>query len=167
MMAGMEDDMSARGKGEQDYLEAEAKALGEHLEKLVAAIKGAAQDKVEQAGDVGEKIGEGVDDGADDGADRARDAIARIGAAAQDLAERAAGLADEVLGKVRRVRDSAADSRHQLEDAVRERPLMSLALAALAGFVLASMLPSRGRAARHDHDGDDHNRSDHNARGRI
>ncbi len=138
--------MSARGKGKQDYLEAEAKALGEHLEKLVAAIKDAAQDKVDKAGDVGEKIGQG----AEESVDRARDAIARIGAAAQDLAERAAGLADEVMGKVRKVRDSAADSRHQLEDAVRERPLMSLALAALAGFVLANLLPARGRAPDRD-----------------
>lgn len=142
--------MSARGKGNQDYLEAEAKALGDHLEKLVAAIRDATADKVEKAEQAGEKIGES----AEDGVDRARDAISRIGQAAQDLAERAAGLADEVLGKVRRVRDSAADSRDQLEDAVRERPLMSLALAALAGFVLANMLPGRARAARPDDDED-------------
>lgn len=139
--------MSARGKGKQDYLEAEAKALTEHLEKLLAAIKDAAQDKMSKAGDVGETIGEG--------ADQAANLIARVGEAAQDLAERAAGLADEVMGKVRRVRDSAADTRHQLEDAVRERPLMSLALAAVAGFVLANMLPGRGHARpRRDEDAD-------------
>jgi hypothetical protein len=56
-----------------------------------------------------------------------------------EAVEQARADARIVLAEVQPLIDKAADSPDRLREAVRQRPLLALGLAGLAGFVLASL----------------------------
>ena len=90
-------------------------ALREQIERLTAAIERAA--KAEGA-----------------------EAVKAAGQAAREIAARAAMLMDELAGKAEAAQTAAGEGRKQLEDTIREKPLIAVALAAVAGFLIASLL---------------------------
>lgn len=94
---------------------AETAALREQIEQLTAAIEKMA--KAEGA-----------------------EAVKAAGDAARDIANRAARLIDDLTGNAEAAGAALDEGRRQLEQAVRDKPLAALSVAALAGFVLAALL---------------------------
>jgi ElaB/YqjD/DUF883 family membrane-anchored ribosome-binding protein len=90
-------------------------ALREQIERLTAAIERAA--KAEGA-----------------------EAVKAAGQAAREIAARAAMLMDELASKAEAAQTAAGEGRKQLEDTIREKPPIAVALAAVAGFLIASLL---------------------------
>ncbi|MFO1159133.1 MAG: hypothetical protein U1E60_09875 [Reyranellaceae bacterium] len=97
------------------YLGTEPMALREALEQLAAALQ-----------DLAKAEGAEAIKAASDGARR--------------IAERADAITEEIAGKADTVATTAARSRSHIEHAVREQPLISLALAAAAGFLLGMLV---------------------------
>ncbi len=106
---------TSRTKDTYGYLGTESVALREQIERLTAAIEKAA--KAEGA-----------------------DALSAAGEAAREIAARAATLVDELAGKAEAAKAAVGDGRKQLEGSIREQPLMAVAIAALAGFLLATLV---------------------------
>ena len=105
-------------KGMKDtfgYLGTEPMALREQLDQLSTALQELA--KAEGA-----------------------EAIKAASDAARRVADRAGEIADELAGKANAVSATAAKRRVQVEDAIREQPLMAVSLAAAAGFLLALLV---------------------------
>ncbi len=95
------------------YLGAEA-ALKEQLQQLATALEQAATTEgAEAAKAVGEK--------------------------ARDILARASVLVDEMTKSADKAKAAAAEGRQHLEDTIRHQPLMAVAIAAAAGFLLASL----------------------------
>jgi hypothetical protein len=97
------------------YLGTEAQSLREQLDRLTAAIEQAA--KIEGA-----------------------DAVKVAGEAAREIVARALAMADEVSGKAKAAAAAAGEGRQQLEGAIRDKPLVAVSLAVLAGFLLAKLV---------------------------
>jgi ElaB/YqjD/DUF883 family membrane-anchored ribosome-binding protein len=68
------------------------------------------------------------------------EAITAASDAARRIAERASAIADELADKADAVAAATAKGRGQLEQAIRDQPLMAVSLAAAAGFVLALLV---------------------------
>jgi ElaB/YqjD/DUF883 family membrane-anchored ribosome-binding protein len=105
-------------KGVKDtfgYLGTESMALREQLDQLSTALQELA--KAEGA-----------------------EAIKAASDAARRVADRAGEIADELAGKADAVTAAAAKGRAQVEDAIREQPLMAVSLAAAAGFLLVLLV---------------------------
>ena len=98
----------------QDDPAVESPGLKEQLEKLNIAIENAA--KLEGG-----------------------EAVKAIGEAARDILARASGLVDELTKNVGEMKSATADGRVYLEDAIRKQPLVFIAIAAAAGFLVASL----------------------------
>jgi ElaB/YqjD/DUF883 family membrane-anchored ribosome-binding protein len=92
----------------------ESAALREELEQLAAAIERAAKS-------------EGAE------------AMKAAGEAAREILARATTMIDGLTGKADMAK-AMADGRAQLESAIRDKPLAAIAIAALAGFVLAALV---------------------------
>ena len=92
----------------------ESAALREELEQLAAAIERAAKS-------------EGAE------------AMKAAGEAAREILARATTIVDGLTGKADMAK-AMADGRAQLESAIRDKPLAAVAIAALAGFVLAALV---------------------------
>jgi ElaB/YqjD/DUF883 family membrane-anchored ribosome-binding protein len=58
---------------------------------------------------------------------------------ARDILSRASGLVDDLAKDAGMAKDAAIEGRHQLEESIRKQPLMAVGIAALAGFLLASL----------------------------
>jgi ElaB/YqjD/DUF883 family membrane-anchored ribosome-binding protein len=101
---------TAKPKDSDGHPDTEPTALREQIEQLTAAIERAA--KAEGA-----------------------DAVKAASEAARDIAARVTALVDEFAAKA-----GAGERRKQLEASIREQPLIAVALAAAAGFILASLL---------------------------
>ncbi len=97
------------------YLGTDSSALREHIERLTAAIDQAA--KAEGA-----------------------EAVKAAGEAAREIVARAATLVDELAGKAQAAGSAVGEGRKQLEGTIREKPLTAVSLAAVAGFLLATLL---------------------------
>ena len=104
-----------KAKDTYGYLGTEPMALREQIQQLTAAIEQAAK-------------AEGTE------------AVKADGEAAREIAARAASLLDELAGKAEIAKSAAGEGRKQLEGTIREQPLVAVSLAALAGFLLASLL---------------------------
>ncbi len=102
-------------KTTKGHLDVETAALREQVEQLTAAIEKMA--KAEGA-----------------------DAVKAAGDAARQVAARAASIMDELTGNAQAASALMDEGRKQLEEAIRERPLTAISVAALAGFVLAALL---------------------------
>lgn len=107
--------MAAKTKGIYGDLGAEAAALREELDRLTAAIDQAA--KAEGA-----------------------EAMKAVSDAARDIFSRASGLMDSLPDKAADAQAAVNEHRAELESAIREKPLLAIGLAALAGFVLAALV---------------------------
>jgi len=105
----------AKAKTTNGHVGAETAALREQVEQLTAAIEKMA--KAEGA-----------------------EAVKAARDAARDVAARAASIMDELTGDAQAARAVMDEGRKQLEEAIREKPLMAISIAALAGFVLAALL---------------------------
>ncbi len=92
----------------------ESAALREELEQLAAAIERAA--KTEGA-----------------------EAMKAAGATAREILARATTMVDALAGKTDAAK-AMAEGRVQLEAAIRDKPLAAVAIAAVAGFVLAALV---------------------------
>ena len=92
----------------------ESAALREELEQLAAAIERAAKS-------------EGAE------------AMKAAGEAAREILARATAMVDGLTGKADMAK-AMAEGRVQLEAAIRDKPLAAVAIAALAGFVLAALV---------------------------
>lgn len=68
------------------------------------------------------------------------EAITAASDAARRIAERASAIAEELADKADAVNAAAAKGRGQLEQAIRNQPLMAVSLAAAAGFLLALLV---------------------------
>ena len=97
------------------YLGTESTALRDQVEKLTVAIEQAA--KAEGA-----------------------EAMKVAGDAARDVAARAATVVDELSTKAKAAETAMGEGRKQLEGTIREKPLTAVSLAAVAGFLLATLL---------------------------
>ncbi len=95
-------------------LGAESAALREELERLAATIERAVKS-------------EGAE------------AMKAAGEAAHEILARATTMVDGLTGKADMAK-AMADGRAQLERAIRDKPLAAIAIAALAGFVLAALV---------------------------
>ena len=95
-------------------LGAESAALREELERLAATIERAAKS-------------EGAE------------AMKAAGEAAREILARATTMVDTLAGKTDAAK-AMAEGRVQLEAAIRDKPLPAVAIAALAGFVLAALV---------------------------
>jgi ElaB/YqjD/DUF883 family membrane-anchored ribosome-binding protein len=105
-------------KGVKDtfgYLGTEPMALREQLDQLSTALQELA--KAEGA-----------------------EAIKAASDGARRVADRAGEIADELAGRADAVTAAAAKGRAQVEDAIREQPLMAVSLAVAAGFLLALLV---------------------------
>lgn len=107
--------MAAKAKGAYGDLGAEAVALREELDRLTAAIDEAA--KAEGA-----------------------DAMKAVSQAAREIFDRASTLMERLPDKAADARAAMSEHRAELEDVIREKPLLAVGLAALAGFVLAALV---------------------------
>ena|SRR2546430_542101 len=107
--------MAAKAKGTYGDLGAEAAALREELDRLTKAIDQAA--KAEGA-----------------------DAMKAVSEAAHGIFSRASALMDSLPDKAADARAAMSEHRAELESAIREKPLLAVGLAALAGFVLAALV---------------------------
>jgi len=106
---------TCKAKDTYGYLGTESMALREQVERLTAAIEQAA--KAEGA-----------------------EAMKVAGDAARDIADRAATLMDELGAKAKAAETAMGEGRKQLEGTIREKPLTAVSLAAVAGFLLATLL---------------------------
>jgi len=107
--------MAARKTKDPDgSLGTESAALREELERLAAAIEQAAKS-------------EGAE------------ALKEAGETAREILARATTMVDEFAGKTDAAK-AMAEGRLQLEAAIRDKPLAAVAIAALAGFVLAALV---------------------------
>jgi ElaB/YqjD/DUF883 family membrane-anchored ribosome-binding protein len=106
----MEACMASRTKDSHDSLGTESAALREELERLAAAIERAAKS-------------EGAE------------AMKAAGEAAREILARATAMVDGIAGKV-----VAGEGREKLEAAIRDKPLVAVSVAALAGFLLAALV---------------------------
>jgi ElaB/YqjD/DUF883 family membrane-anchored ribosome-binding protein len=107
----MEACMSAsKTKDTNGHLGTESVALREELERLAAAIERAAKS-------------EGAE------------AMKAAGEAAREILARATTMVDGIAGKA-----VAGEGRAQLESAIRDKPLVAVSVAALAGFLLAALV---------------------------
>ena len=97
------------------YLGTEPMALREQLDQLAAALQDLAKA---------------------DGAE----AIKAASEAARRIAKEANAVAEEIAGKASAVGAAAAKRRGRAEEAIRRQPLQAVALAAVAGFLLASLV---------------------------
>jgi ElaB/YqjD/DUF883 family membrane-anchored ribosome-binding protein len=101
---------ASRTKDTHGDLGTESAALREELERLAAAIERAAKS-------------EGAE------------AMKAAGKAAREILARATTMVDEIAGKV-----EAGEGREKLEAAIRDKPLVAVSVAALAGFLLAALV---------------------------
>jgi ElaB/YqjD/DUF883 family membrane-anchored ribosome-binding protein len=106
---------NCKAKDTYGYLGTESMALRDQVERLTAALEQAA------------KAGGG-------------EAIKAAGDAARDIAARAAALVDEFAAKAKTAETAVGEGRRQIEGTIRERPLAAVTLAAVAGFLLATLL---------------------------
>jgi ElaB/YqjD/DUF883 family membrane-anchored ribosome-binding protein len=106
---------TAKTKDTNGSLGSESAALREELERLAAAIERAAKS-------------EGAE------------AMKAAGEAAREILARATTMVDELAGKADAAKAMAGEGRAQLEAAIRDKPLAAVAIAALAGFVLAVLV---------------------------
>jgi len=97
------------------YLGTESLALRAELERLTAALEAMA--KAEGA-----------------------EAVKAARDAARQMAGQAAKLADELSGTAQAATAAASEGRHQLEGAIRDKPWVAVSIAALAGFLLATLV---------------------------
>ena len=67
------------------------------------------------------------------------EAMKAAGEAAREILSRATTMVDEIAGKTD-VAKAIAEGRVQLQAAIRDKPLAAVAIAALAGFVLAALV---------------------------
>ena len=104
-----------KAKTANGHLGTETAALREQVEQLTAAIEKMA--KAEGA-----------------------DAVKAAGDAARDVAARAASIMKDLTGNAESASAVMEEGRKQLEEAIREKPLAAISVAALAGFVLAVLL---------------------------
>jgi len=102
--------MASRTKDSHDSLGTESAALREELERLATAIERAAKS-------------EGAE------------AMKAAGEAAREILARATTMVDGIAGKV-----GAGEGREKLEAAIRDKPLVAVSVAALAGFLLAALV---------------------------
>ena len=105
----------SKTKDSYGYLGTESVALREELERLKAVIEQAAR-------------AEGAE------------AVKAAGEAAREILARAAKLVDELGTKTQAAKAAAAEGRGELEAAIRAKPLAAVALAAVAGFLLATLV---------------------------
>lgn len=68
------------------------------------------------------------------------EAIKATSDAARRIAERASAIAEELAEKADAVAAATAKGRGQVEQAIRDQPLMAVSLAAAAGFLLALLV---------------------------
>jgi ElaB/YqjD/DUF883 family membrane-anchored ribosome-binding protein len=106
----MEACMAARTKDTHGDLGAESAALREELERLAASIERAAKS-------------EGAE------------AMKAASEAAREILARATTMVDGIAGKA-----MAGEGREKLEAAIRDKPLVAVSIAALAGFLLAALV---------------------------
>ena len=92
----------------------ESLGLKEQLEQLNAAIENAA--KLEGG-----------------------EAVKAIGEAARDILARVSDLVDELTKNVGDMKSATAEGRDYLENSIRKQPLVFIAIAAAAGFLVASL----------------------------
>jgi ElaB/YqjD/DUF883 family membrane-anchored ribosome-binding protein len=111
----MEAAMTSKTKDTGGHLGAESMALREELERLAATIERAAKS-------------EGTE------------AMKAAGEAAREILARATTMVDGLTGNADAAKAAAAETRAQLERAIRDRPLAAVSIAALAGFVLAALV---------------------------
>jgi ElaB/YqjD/DUF883 family membrane-anchored ribosome-binding protein len=112
MEAGM---TTCKTKDTYGYLGTESVALREELERLAAAIERVAKS-------------EGAE------------AMKAAGETAREILARATTMVDGLAGKADAAKAMAGEGRAQLEGAIRDKPLAAVAIAALAGFVLAALV---------------------------
>ena len=67
------------------------------------------------------------------------EAVKAIGEAARDILARASVVLDELTKNVGEMKSATADGRVYLENAIRKQPLLFVAVAAAAGFLVASL----------------------------
>jgi ElaB/YqjD/DUF883 family membrane-anchored ribosome-binding protein len=101
---------ASKTKDTYGQLGTESVALREELERLAAAIERAAKS-------------EGAE------------AMKTAGEAAREILARATTMVDGIAGKA-----VAGEGRAQLEAAIRDKPLVAVSVAALAGFLLAALV---------------------------
>jgi ElaB/YqjD/DUF883 family membrane-anchored ribosome-binding protein len=101
---------ASRTKDTHGNLGTESVALREELERLAAAIERAAKS-------------EGAE------------AMKAAGEAAREILARATTMVDGIAGKA-----MAGEGREKLEAAIRDKPLLAVSVAALAGFLLAALV---------------------------
>jgi ElaB/YqjD/DUF883 family membrane-anchored ribosome-binding protein len=106
---------TCKTKDAYGYLGTESAALREELERLAAAIERVAKS-------------EGAD------------AMKAAGETAREILDRATTMVDELAGRADAAKAMASEGRAQLEGAIRDKPLAAVAIAALAGFVLAALV---------------------------
>lgn len=106
---------TGKAKDTYGYLGTESMALREELERLAAAIERAA--KTEGA-----------------------EAMKAAGEAAREILARATTMVDGLADKAEDAKALAGEGRAQLESAIRDKPLVAVGLAALAGFLLAALV---------------------------
>lgn len=100
------------------YLGTEPGALREELERLIAAVERAA------AAEGAEAMKAGSD-------------------AAREILSRATILVDGLADKADAAKAAAREGRGAVEGAIRDKPLLAVGLAALTGFVLATLIRRR------------------------
>jgi ElaB/YqjD/DUF883 family membrane-anchored ribosome-binding protein len=101
---------ASKTKDAYGHLGTESLALREELERLAAAIERVARS-------------EGAE------------AMKAAGEAAREILARATAMVDGIAGKA-----VAGEGRAQLEAAIRDKPLVAVSVAALAGFLLAALV---------------------------
>jgi hypothetical protein len=67
------------------------------------------------------------------------EAVKAIGEAARDILARVSDLVDELAKNVGDMKSATAEGRDYLENAIRKQPLVFIAIAAAAGFLVASL----------------------------
>lgn len=107
--------MTTKPKDTYGYLGTESMELREELERLAAALERAA--KSESA-----------------------EAIKAAGEAAREILARATTMMNGLAGKADAAKAMAGEGRAQLETAIRDKPLLAVSLAAVAGFLLAVLV---------------------------
>lgn len=106
---------AGKAKDTYGYLGTESVALREEVERLKAAIEQAAR-------------AEGAE------------AVKVAGETAREVLARAAKLVDELADKAQSAKAAAGEGRDQLEKAIRDKPLVAVSIAAVAGFLLAALV---------------------------
>lgn len=106
---------SSKAKDTYGYLGTESAALREALDRLSEAIEHAAKAESAEATRAVSQV--------------ARDVLARATAIVESLPDRAADA-----------KAAMNEHRAELESAIRDKPLLAVGIAALAGFVLAALV---------------------------